>query len=57
MALMSLRFPSHVKASMFLTIGEHLCIPNHIRSLLTIILIHIVIVRTRLEPASYCLCL
>ena len=56
MALMSLRSPSHIKASMVLTIGEHLCIPNHIRYLLTIILIPILIILTRLEPESWLLC-
>ena len=56
MALMSLRSPSHIKASMVLTIGEHLCIPNHIRYLLTIILIPILIMLTRFEPESWLLC-
>ena len=37
MAIMSLRNPSHVKASMVLMIGDQLCIPNHIRYLITII--------------------
>ena len=38
MALMSLRSGSHVKTSMVLTRGDHLCIHNYIRSLLNNIL-------------------
>ena len=52
MALMSLRSRSHVKASMVLTRADHLFIHNYIRSLLNIILRPILMVRTRLEPAS-----
>ena len=55
MALMSLRNHSHVKASVVLTRAEHLCIHNYKRSLLNIILRPILIFRTGLEPASYCL--
>ena len=58
MVLMSFRSRSHVKASVVLTradrsINDHLFIHNYIISLLNIILIPIVIVRTGLEPASY----
>ena len=56
MVLMSLRSRSHVKAYMVLTRAVHLFIHNYIRSLLNIILRPIVIVRTKVEPVSYCLC-
>ena len=38
MALMSLRNPSHVKASLVITRADNLFIHNYIRSLLNIIL-------------------
>ena len=56
MALMSHRSRSHVKSSMVLTRADHLCIHNYIRSLLNGILIPILMVRTRLVLAFYCLC-
>ena len=49
---MSLRGRSLVKASMVLTRSDHLFIYNYIRSLLNIILRHILMVRTRLETAT-----
>ena len=52
---MSLRSRSHVKASVVLTRADHLFIHNYIRSLLNNILKYMLMVRTRLEPASYCL--
>ena len=55
MALMSLRSRSRVKTSMVLTRADHLFIHNYIRSLLHIILRPILMVRTRLEPVTYCL--
>ena len=55
MALISLRSRSRVKASMVLTKADHLCIHNYIRSLLTINLITMLMVRTGLETAPYCL--
>ena len=39
-----------------LTRADYLFIHNNIRSLLNIILRSILMVRTSLEPASYCLC-
>ena len=51
---MSLRSRSHVKASIFLTRDVHLFIHNYIRSLLNIIIRPSLMVRTRLEPATYC---
>ena len=46
-----------VKASMVLTRADYLFIHNYIRSLLNIIVRPILMVRrTRLEPASYCMC-
>ena len=56
MALISLRSLSHVKASMVLTRADHLFIHNYIRSHINIILRPIILDRTGLEPASYCLC-
>ena len=56
MAQISLRSRSRVKASTVLNRADYLFIHNYIRSLLNIILRPILIVRTRLEPASYCLC-
>ena len=56
MALISLRSPSHVKALVVLTRSDHICINNFIISLLNIILRPILMVQTRLEPVSYCLC-
>ena len=56
MALMSFRSRSHVKASMDLMRDDNLFIHNYIRSLLNIILRSILMVRTGLEFASYCLC-
>ena len=53
--LMSLQIRSHVNASMVLTRADHLCIRNYIRSLLYITLRPIVMVRTGIEPATYCL--
>ena len=53
MTLMFLRSRSHVKASMVLTIADHLSIRNYIRSLLNNILRPIVMVRTGIEPASF----
>ena len=50
---MYLRSHSHVKVSMVLTRAGNLFIHNYIRSLLTIILIPILMVRSRLEPALY----
>ena len=50
MALMSLRSRFHVKASVVLTRADHLFIQNYLRSLPNIILRHILIVRTGLEP-------
>ena len=47
---------SHVKASIFLTRADHLCIYNYIRLLLNIILRPILMVRSRPELTSYCLC-
>ena len=52
----ALRSCSRVKASMVLTIADHLVIHNYIRSLLNIILRPILMVRTGLEPASYRSC-
>ena len=52
---MFLRSRSYVKASMVLTRADHFSIHNYIRSLLNIILIAILMVLTRLKPASYCL--
>ena len=49
MALMSLRSRSHVKASVVLTIEDHLCIHNYIRSLLNSILRPILLVRKGLS--------
>ena len=46
MAIVSLLSCSHVKTFMALTRADHLFIHNYIRSLLNIILRHIVIVRT-----------
>ena len=56
MDLMSLRSRSRVMASIVLTRADHLFIYNYIISLLNIMLRHILIIRTRLEPASYWLC-
>ena len=42
MSLMSFRSGNYVKASMFLTRAEHLCIHNYIRLLLNNIVMHIV---------------
>ena len=60
MALMSLRSRSIVKAFMVLTRADHLFIHNYIRSLLNNILRPILqnelMVLTRVEPVSYCLC-
>ena len=53
---MSLRSRYHVKASMVLTIADNLCICNYKTSLQNNKLIRILIVRMRLEFASYCLC-
>ena len=44
------------KASMVLTRADHLFKHNYIRSLLNIILRTIIMIRTGLEPSSYCLC-
>ena len=52
---MSLRSRYHVKASNVLTRADHLFIHNYIRSRLNIILGPILMVRTGLELASYCL--
>ena len=52
MAIMSLIIRSHVKASMVITIADHLFIHNYIRLILNIIVRPIVMVRTRLEPAT-----
>ena len=56
MALMSIRSRYHVKASIVLTRADNVLIHNYIRSLLNIMLRPILMVRTRLEPSSYCLC-
>ena len=53
---MSLRSRYHVNAYMVLTRADYLFIHNYIRSFLNIILRPIVMVRTRLEHVSYCLC-
>ena len=50
MALMSLRSRTHVKASMVLTRAEHLFIHNYIRSLINIILRHILLVGRGSNP-------
>ena len=55
LALISLRSRSHVKASMVLTRADHLFIHDYIRSLLHIIIIPILMVRTGLVPVSYCM--
>ena len=52
MAVISLRSRSHVKASIVLTRADHLCIHNYIRSLLNNSVRTMLMVRTRLEPAS-----
>ena len=57
MALMFLRSRSRIKASMVLTRLDHLCIHNYIRSLLSIMLRPILMVRTRLELASPAVCM
>ena len=46
MALMSLRTRSHIKASVVLTIADHLFILNYIRSLLNTIVIPVLMVPT-----------
>ena len=53
---MSLRSRSRVKASMIFTRADHLCIHHYIRSLPNNNLKPILMVRTSLEPVSYCLC-
>ena len=57
MALMSLRSRSHIKASMVLTRADYLFINNYVRSLINNISRPILLVRTGLEPESYCLCI
>ena len=56
-AIMSLRNRSHVKVYMFKQITNYIFIHTYIRSLLNIILIHILKAWTRLEPVPYCLCI
>ena len=58
MALIYLRIRSHVKASMVLTRADHLFTHNYIRSLINIILRHIIMFWVGFEPssiASYCI--
>ena len=54
MAQISLRNHFLVMSSMVLTKSDHLIIHNYVRSLLNSILIHILMVWTRLEPVTYC---
>ena len=56
LALMSIRSRSRVKEYMILTRADTLFINNYIRSLINNILKHILMVKTRLEPTSYCFC-
>ena len=51
------RSRSRIKASVVLMRADYLCIHNYIRSLILTILRPILMVRTRLESASYCFCL
>ena len=53
-SLMSLRSPSHFKASMVLTITDYLFIHNYIRSLLNFILKPISIIQAGLESMTVC---
>ena len=53
---MSLRSRSHVNASIIVMRPDDLCINNYIISFLNNILRPILMVRTRLEPVSYRMC-